>query len=96
MNSEHPLVQAAWRFLHVARQEAVEYATQLGEPIALLHRDHLRVSTHFSGMGGGELSAFLVAKAVGLPVRLVSQCDITPESMAATGFSFVKFLFRCR
>ena len=65
MDSQHPLVAAAKAFLKVSVDVARDAAQQMEGCAALLHRPHLRLSTAFSGMGGGEFAVSLVGRALG-------------------------------
>ena len=48
---------------------------------ALLHsRSHLSLSTRFSGMGGGEMAAFLAGATTNVRFHLLTQCDVIPEA----------------
>lgn len=81
MQTDHPLVDAAKGFLRVGAAEALRSARETNGRPALTHRQHLRLTTCFSGMGGGEMIGWLVAQTTGLDVRLASQCDVIPEAL---------------
>lgn len=89
MEPDHPLVAAAHAYLEVIKTEATNAATQAkGHPV-LLCREFLRVSTHFSGMGGGELASYLIGSCTGLGMHLIGQCDVAAEARHAAWLPIV-------
>ena len=84
MSPDHPLVKRARVVQSVIKDTCMKFVEASKFNVVLRHRDHLRCSTHFSGMGGGEASCFLAEKASGLHFRCISQCDKTPHAMNVT------------
>ena len=86
MDENHPLVAGIRRCLQVTREVSFETAAglQTDSSYPALFREHLRVGTWFTGMGGGEMACFLASSQTGLCFRLVNQCDVTAEAMAVT------------
>ena len=98
MDADHPLVRATRAYLEVVKAEAFDAASESEGNPCLLHSQHLRLGTHFTGFGGGEWAAFLTGRMSGINMRLISQCDITPEAMsvlcrAHTYSTFFWYLF---
>ena len=91
MDQQHPLVRAAARYLDTAKEVALTAARNASGHAALTHRRHLRVATHFTGMGGGEHACSLVGASCGLKMHLVGQCDLVPEAMHAPGLWLWQF-----
>ena len=87
MDADHPLPRAHRKFMQTALDVARSFA-RVGHSPALLHRSHLRLGTHFSGMGGGELACTLVGRALNMDVPILSQCDVTPESLQVLWLNF--------
>ena len=78
MDPQHCLPRALETFLKTATTSAL--ATP-GQDVVLLRKHYLRVSSHFSGMGGAEFAFFIAGKLFDIDMRLVSSCDVTPECL---------------
>lgn len=74
---------AARALLDVCSQEITNAASEAQGKCALLHSPNLRLSTHFSKCGGGELAAYIAGHLFGLPVALLSQCEISDMCLDA-------------
>jgi hypothetical protein len=81
MSEGHPLAKALATWMQTAAEVTVDAAKGTGANVALLHRDHVRFSPHFSGMGGAEMAFHLVQRMSGLQARLTSHCDVTAEAL---------------
>ena len=84
MSLDHPLVKRARISLSMIKDICMRFAEACNFNVVLRHREHLRYSSHFSGMGGGEASCFLAENASGLHFRCISQCDKTSQAMNVT------------
>ena len=76
MEANHVLAKALEKFLAAAKG-----ATLASQDDVLLKRHYMRVSSHFSGMGGAEFAFFIAGKLFNIDMRLVSSCDVTPECL---------------
>jgi hypothetical protein len=86
MDASHPLAQAN-RWLGIACSTSIAAAKRSqneGQAPVLLHKESLKVSSSFSGMGGAEFSAYLVSRTTGLRMFSVSHCDLVNESLEAS------------
>lgn len=81
MTPDHPLCVAARNYLRVVAEECTAAAEKAEGNVVLRHREHLRLSTNFSGMGGAEMSSYFAMRSSGLEIRSISQCDIVPEAL---------------
>ena len=83
MNASHALVKAVQECINVVTREAFAASDATNEKTVLSHRDHLRMTTHFSGMGGAELVGHLAKTTTGLNLKILSQCDVKAEALSA-------------
>ena len=81
MTDDHPLARATVKFFECVKAEGLAAAESASGVVALLAKRNLRVSSHFSGMGGAEMAFYKTGKMFDMDIHLVSQCDVTHEAL---------------